>query len=262
VETQLAPIGGYGSAVVQGKRAVGGSALAQVYGQLSNDSPDVDIAQVKAAFQVTQQLLNNGAILSGHDISDGGVAVALLEMAFAGVAGISVDLPDPNNAGQAHTSAAMAALFSEDPGLVLEVPEACVEAARSAYAAVDVPCSIIGSSTDSQRCSISVGGIVCIEEATAALRDAWEVTSFRLERLQAAAPAVEAEQAGLQFLKAPLWRVGFVPEWTEPALLQRSTKPKVAILREEGSNGDREMSAAVYAAGVLRLPSVPLACLL
>lgn len=78
---------------MQAKHRTGGSALAQVYNQLGDQSPDVRMAQVKLVFEVTQQLVAEGAISAGHDISDGGIAVALLEMAFAGVAGIQVDLP-------------------------------------------------------------------------------------------------------------------------------------------------------------------------
>lgn len=75
---------------IQGQRRLGGSALAQAYRQIGSDCPDVDMASVKAAFETTQTLLKSGRIVSGHDISDGGAVVALLEMAFAGVAGIKV----------------------------------------------------------------------------------------------------------------------------------------------------------------------------
>jgi hypothetical protein len=77
-------------AVLQGARRLGGSALAQAYGQVGDETPDVVMRDVKAAFQTTQALLAQGKLLAGHDISDGGAVVALLEMAFAGAAGIQV----------------------------------------------------------------------------------------------------------------------------------------------------------------------------
>lgn len=75
---------------VQGQRRLGGSALAQAYSQLGSDCPDVDMLTVQGAFETTQTLLKSGRIVSGHDISDGGAVVTVLEMAFAGVAGVQV----------------------------------------------------------------------------------------------------------------------------------------------------------------------------
>jgi hypothetical protein len=77
-------------ACMQGERRLGGSALAQAYGQVGSDCPDVDMHAVRAAFETTQKFIKSGQIVSGHDISDGGAAVALLEMAFSGLAGIKV----------------------------------------------------------------------------------------------------------------------------------------------------------------------------
>jgi phosphoribosylformylglycinamidine synthase len=81
------------------------------------------------------------------------------------------------------------------------------------------------------------------------LRDLWEATSFRLELEQAEPDCVAAERDGLRHRTAPAYRLSFNPEPTPVARLERPDKPRVAILREEGSNGDREMAAAFYAAG-------------
>lgn len=167
---------------VQGHRRTGGSALAQVYSQLGAGTPDVDIPQLGAAFSVTQRLINGGTVLAGHDISDGGIAVALLEMAFSGVAGVRADLPDPENSG------AHAVLFAEEVGLVLEVDADAAEAVVAAYAAADVPCSVIGATTEAPMCSLRVEGAEVVKAPSAALRDIWEEASFALERLQACLP--------------------------------------------------------------------------
>jgi len=104
--------------------------------------------------------------------------------------------------------------------------------------------------------SISVGGADVVDGPTAEFRDVWEETSFALERLQAAPEVSAVEQQGLRFRMPPRWRMSFVPEWTAGIGASGGAvgtlppdAPKVAILREEGSNGDREMAAAVHAAG-------------
>lgn len=132
-------------AIVQGRRRTGGSALAQAYGQVGNESPDVDMATLKAAFDITQALVASGRVASGHDISDGGAAVTILEMAFAGVAGVKVDLPQPAGASVTDT------LFAEEPGLVLEVAADDSGSIRSVYEDAGVPCSIIGATVDTQQ---------------------------------------------------------------------------------------------------------------
>ena len=84
--------------------------------QIGDESPDVDIGAVGAAFNVTQRLLEDRRISAGHDVSDGGLAVALLEMAFAGNVGITADVSAPADSG-----GPLAALFAEELGLLLEV---------------------------------------------------------------------------------------------------------------------------------------------
>lgn len=121
--------------------------------QIGNESPDIVIAQLKSAFEVTQQLVEARQISAGHDISDGGIAVALLEMAFAGNTGIEVQLDMP-----ADGSDAMAALFAEELGLLLEVDAANEAAITEAYRAAGVSVQAVGSTLSSNACSISVGG--------------------------------------------------------------------------------------------------------
>ena len=98
-----------------GRRRLGGSALAHAYGQVGDAVPDVAPAALRGMWDATQALLRQRKIAAGHDVSDGGLAVALLEMAFAGNCGVDVELPAPGEGG------AFAALFAEEPGLVLEV---------------------------------------------------------------------------------------------------------------------------------------------
>lgn len=139
-------------------------------------------------------------------------------MAFAGNCGVSVDLPEGD---------AMAALFAEELGLVLEVAAEEEAAVLAAYAAAGVPCSAIGATQEGTAVSVSVGGQQQIAGTTPELRDVWEATSFQLERLQCAEENVEAEQAGLAARQAPQWRVPFTPAWTPEEKLAASGETRV-----------------------------------
>ena len=99
--------------IANGKARLGGSALAQVYGQIGNESPDVDDPEtLKRAFQAIQKLISEDLILAGHDVSDGGLITTLLEMAFAGNCGLTIRMEGPWTA--------LERLFAEELGAVVE----------------------------------------------------------------------------------------------------------------------------------------------
>jgi len=226
-----------------GRRRLGGSALAQVYGQIGDEPPDVDDpAVLKRAFAVLQDLIDRGWIAAGHDRSDGGLVTTLLEMAFAGNCGVEVDL-------DAAPERAVSDLFAEELGLVLEVGAEREATVVEAFRSQDVSCVSIGRAVGSPVIRIACRGTPVLEGSMRDLRDVWEATSFQLERLQANPDCVEQEERGLRDRSAPPYRLSYDPETTAPKLLALKLKPKVAILREEGSNGDREMASAFYAAG-------------
>lgn len=129
-----------------GARRLGGSALAQAYNQLGHECPDVSAQQLAPMWEVTQSLLAAGHLSAGHDISDGGIATALLEMAFAGNCGIQVDLPLP-------AGGAMAALYAEELGLVLEVEAGKAATVLEAYKKAGVSAAKIGSVRHSTACA-------------------------------------------------------------------------------------------------------------
>ena len=226
-----------------GKARVGGSALAQVFGQVGNDSPDVeDFETFKKAFNVTQNLIDSCAILSGHDRSDGGLVVTVLEMAFAGNCSVDISLPGGDQS-------AFEVLFNEEAGLVMEVATDRVAEILSAYAAVNSQAIEIGSVAAGDSIKVSVGDVPCIDEKMTVLRDVWEATSFQLEKRQRDPECVAQEEAGLKNRKAPEWKLTFEPRQTPSSVMEGETKHKVAIIRQEGSNGDREMISAFLAAG-------------
>ncbi|MDH3497075.1 MAG: phosphoribosylformylglycinamidine synthase, partial [Gemmatimonadota bacterium] len=226
-----------------GRHRLGGSALAQVYGQVGDTVPDVDDpVRLGRAFGVVQDLLGERLILAGHDRSDGGLVTTLLEMAFAGNCGLDVNLA-------AGARDPLAVLFAEELGLVLEVDAADERRVLGAFRRAAVPCESIGSVMADPTVVLRVGGREVLRDDMRELRDGWEATSFALDRLQANPDCVAEERAGLRARKAPPYAVPFTPAPTPVALLEAATKPCVAILREEGSNGDREMASAFYAAG-------------
>jgi phosphoribosylformylglycinamidine synthase len=224
------------------KHRLGGSALAHVYQQLGDTPPDVDDAgQLKHAIEALQICIFHGWIAAGHDRSDGGLITTLLEMAFAGNCGIEVALHSPVDAIQT--------LFSEELGFVIEVAPAFETKVLETFQAAGVPIVKIGQSASKPTVEISVNGVQVLHAAMTDLRDTWEATSFQLEFRQSDRDCVAQEQTGLAARKAPPYRLSFTPAATPTAMLEADLKPKVAIIREEGSNGDREMTSAFFAAG-------------
>ncbi|XP_068262722.1 phosphoribosylformylglycinamidine synthase [Nyctibius grandis] len=230
-----------------GQHRLGGSALAQVFSQLGDACPDLEHPESLAgAFGVTQRLLEERALSAGHDVSDGGLLGCALEMAFAGNCGLRLDIatvPPP----------ALAVLFAEEPGLVLEVPVATSVDVCRRYQEAGVRCVPIGHSGPygpDAMVEVVVAGATVVAEPVGDLRAIWEETSFRLEREQAAVECVAQEEAGLHRRWGPTFTLTFDP-LEEPPLLRHMELPgpRVAILREEGSNGDREMAAAFVMAG-------------
>eukprot|EP00326_Haptolina_ericina_P037336 CAMPEP_0181236458 /NCGR_PEP_ID=MMETSP1096-20121128/38191_1 /TAXON_ID=156174 ORGANISM="Chrysochromulina ericina, Strain CCMP281" /NCGR_SAMPLE_ID=MMETSP1096 /ASSEMBLY_ACC=CAM_ASM_000453 /LENGTH=887 /DNA_ID=CAMNT_0023331649 /DNA_START=70 /DNA_END=2734 /DNA_ORIENTATION=- len=234
--------------ISNGKRRTGGTALAHVYGQLGDVPPDVDTpATLASAFEVVQSLLRKRMILSGHDVSDGGILVAFLEMGFAGDRGVALDLPLIAGTGGASGSDLMASLFAEEVALAIEVSPTNEAAVLAAMQAAGVPCARVGTATADKRVAVKAGGQSVLEASMSDLRDVWEATGAELEKLQAAVGCVSQERAGLSSRTPPAWTLSFAPKPTVVPVRPRSC---VAVLRQEGSNGDREMAAALHAGGL------------
>ncbi|XP_064189678.1 phosphoribosylformylglycinamidine synthase isoform X2 [Anguilla rostrata] len=230
--------------VSPGKYRLGGSALAQCYGQLGDCSPDLeDPDKLSACFNTTQTLIQDRLLSAGHDISDGGLISCLLEMAFAGNRGIEVDLP-------LQGPGVMEVLFSEELGLVLEVSESNVARVCQSYTDAGLPCHRIGRTCGfgpESLVKVRVCGQEVLSDSLPRLRALWESTSFQLERLQANPTCVQQEEDGLACRTQPFYRLTFEPAHTPS--FKGLGHPRVAVIREEGSNGDREMSASLSMAG-------------
>jgi phosphoribosylformylglycinamidine synthase len=231
---------------------LGGSALAQVLRQLGNEVPDIEDPQrLKAVFEAVQDMVRAGAIVACHDVSDGGLIVALLEMAFAGDQGWKV---------QVQGEELYASLFAEEAGVVVEVADADkVSEILRDYELSAVELGRVGG----ERVELRFNGEVVLDEAVRELHAIWEETSYQLERLQRNPECAQQEWASHRAHAStkPYW-LSFAPDedpagfgWptdtgrVSPRGIAAVPRPKVAIVREEGSNGDREMAAAFLAAG-------------
>ena len=232
------------------KNRIGGSALSTVFGQLGEDPADVDdIPLLKRAFVTIQHLVRERLLLSGHDRSDGGVLVTALEMAFAGNCGLELVLPEALS-----KTGVYGALFGEELGAVLEVMPHNSDRVIEAFAMQGVPCYEIGRSRayPSNDITVTVGGLEVLRSTMIHLRSMWESTSFALEKLQCNSACVDSEEKLFsEYRFGPSYKLTFPVAPTEPEILSNTAgKHKVAIIRQEGTNGDREMAAAFYVAGL------------
>jgi len=225
-----------------GKNRLGGSGLAQTCGQIGEEVPDMeDPALVKRAFLAVQGLIDGGLILAGHDRSDGGLITTLLEMAFSGNCGLNLALNG--------SVTILEMLFSEELGLVLECHWSHLAEVKQRFEQAKVGCAVLGSSTAKQAITIQYNGELVLDDSMVLLRQWWEETSYQLERLQVNPDCADAEKFNIMDRKGPAYALSFTPQATAVDILRRKDKPKVLILRDEGSNSDREMSSAFYSAG-------------
>ncbi len=227
--------------IAKGKARLGGSILAQVYGQVGNESPDADPEALKRAFNAVQKLISEDLIVAGHDVSDGGLITALLEMAFAGNCGLTVVMDDPWTP--------LERLFAEELGVVIECDVKAVSAALDILDSLGLPSSVIGSTTKEKKIRVTYNERNVLEADMPVLRQWWEETSYQIERLQMNPQCAEQEKRNIFDRQGPRYVISFKPKPTPARLLKAKEKPEVAILREEGSNGDREMTSAFYQAG-------------
>nr|XP_034190946.1 phosphoribosylformylglycinamidine synthase isoform X1 [Osmia lignaria] len=231
----------------EGQSRLGGTALAQVYKSLGNDVPDIQHASIlKSAFKATQRVITEGKVLAGHDVSDGGLIVCLLEMCFAGISGINVNI--------SHKSGSpIEILFNEEVGWVLEVEEENHKYVLDVFKQFNIPIFTIGRSKGfglSSKINIKMEGKTVLDSTVLSLMTLWEETGYQLERRQKNVECAFEEFDGLKSRTAPAYKLAFNPD-VRPFTIQQTLSPKlaVAVIREEGTNGDREMAAPLMLAG-------------
>lgn len=246
---------------------LGGSALVQVYAQMGSEAPDVDDADLlRRFFGFIQQLNADGKLLAYHDRSDGGLFVTLCEMMFASHAGITLDGHSALSASDAGRS--LAALFSEELGAVLQVRAADLDAVRAAADEADLSSHVraIGRPNDTDSLRIIAGGREIYAASRVELQRAWSATTYHLQRLRDHPECAQQEydrildagdpglHAALTFdpaedITKDLQGSGSLPLRRRVGVGVVGTRPRIAILREQGVNGQMEMAAAFDRAG-------------
>ncbi len=232
----------------RGKNRLGGSALAQVYGQFGDAIPDLDsAADLRGFFSAIQQLNREGLLLAYHDRSDGGLAATLCEMAFAGHCGLDIDL-------DVAAEDFMSALFAEEPGAVVQLQAANLPRVREILAdhGLAALCSDIGQLADDQQLRLKARGQVLAEESLPALQRLWSETSHAVQRLRDHPECADEELAWVcDWTRRGIAPVLSFDPQADPAaaMIARGARPRVAILREQGVNGHIEMAAAFDQAG-------------
>jgi phosphoribosylformylglycinamidine synthase len=228
--------------LAEGRNRLGGTALAQTLKQTGQPSPDMENPNlVKQGFNVIQEYIGKDLILAGHDRSDGGLITTLLEMAFAGNCGLDIEL---EGAGTP-----IEYLFSEELGLVMECAHDNWQEVEADLVERNIPYAVIGRTTPEKHIQIKFNKETVLAEPMQKLREVWEETSFQLERLQMNPDCAAEEKKNIYDRQGPGYYMSFIPEETPQEIIENTDKPKIAILRDEGSNSDREMTSAFYAAG-------------
>ncbi|MBO2657732.1 phosphoribosylformylglycinamidine synthase [Shewanella algae] len=232
--------------LAKGKTRLGGSCLAQVFGELGDIAPDLDQAAVlKAFFEVTQQLVAERSLLAYHDKSDGGLFTTLVEMAFAGHTGLNVDI-------SALAGSALARLFNEELGAVLQVSKDQAAEIIKAYTDAGVDCHPIAELSDDGRIRIQDQGAEIYSASRTELRKLWSETTYRMQALRDN-PECAREEFDLKLDETDpglTVNLSFDPaEDVAAPYILKGAAPKMAILREQGVNSHLEMAAAFERAG-------------
>ncbi|UZD60636.1 phosphoribosylformylglycinamidine synthase [Shewanella algae] len=232
--------------LAKGKTRLGGSCLAQVFGELGDIAPDLDQAAVlKGFFEVTQQLVAERSLLAYHDKSDGGLFTTLVEMAFAGHTGLNVDI-------SALAGSALGRLFNEELGAVLQVSKDQAAEIIKAYTDAGVDCHPIAELSDDGRIRIQDQGAEIYSASRTELRKLWSETTYRMQALRDN-PECAREEFDLKLDETDpglTVNLSFDPaEDVAAPYILKGAAPKMAILREQGVNSHIEMAAAFERAG-------------
>lgn len=232
--------------LADGKQRLGGSCLAQVYGELGDCAPDLDQpANLKGFFDVTQQLVADKQVIAYHDRSDGGLFTTLVEMAFAGNTGLNINLGGIEGDD-------IARLFNEELGGVLQIPALDAQDIISRFEDVGVNCHLIGNLAGDMQLSVYDGEREVLSESLTDLRKLWSETTYRMQAMRDNPECAKEELA----LKLDINNPGLTVDLSyDPAedvaapYILKGAAPKMAILREQGVNSHLEMAAAFDRAG-------------
>ena len=224
-----------------GKNRLGGSALAQVYQQLGDSVPDVDdVEQLKNLFNLIQLLHRKSLIQAYHDVSDGGLLITLLEMSFASHLGLDIKL---------ETEDLIASLFAEEIGVVVQVNKDKLAEFKQLVLQHKLEQQTVQIATIAEQQIITIfqNNLQVFSDSRVNLQKAWSSTSYNIQRLRDNPKCADSEFASIDDENNPglSAKVNFT---IEPPMINTAS-PKIAILREQGVNGQVEMAAAFTKAG-------------
>ena len=218
---------------------LGGSAFGQVLNKIGNETPNVKSASyVKNVFNALQDLIKKDKIVAGHDVASGGLITTLLELCFS-----DTNLGAELNFNALKESDSIKLLFAENPGIVFQSTDASIEAYLSEAC---IEFYKIGAVTSQPTLNI-INGADKFSLNVAELRDVWYETSFLLDQKQTANGLAQSRYENYKnqplSFKFPQQFTGKLP------IKNAANRPKAAIIREKGSNSEREMANAMYLAG-------------
>ncbi|GAB2576334.1 phosphoribosylformylglycinamidine synthase [Nitrincola alkalisediminis] len=238
-----------------GKNRLGLSALAQVYNQVGQDAPDVDDPYLLASFFAAIQELNEqGVLLAYHDRSDGGVFVTLVEMAFAGRCGLDISL----DMLASEQNEIVRSLFAEELGAVIQVRRSDVEMVLTELTAAGLGdlVSVIGNINDDDQINLYFDEEEIFSESRSMLQSYWAETSYQIQMLRDNPECAQQEFDRILDRNDPGLHASLsyaIDEDVAAPFIAKGVRPKVAILREQGVNGQVEMAAAFERAGFAAL---------
>jgi phosphoribosylformylglycinamidine synthase len=221
------------------RNRLGGSALAQVYNQVGQVTPDLDSpADMVAFFAATRDLIRENLVLAYHDRSDGGLFVTLAEMAFASGLGLSVRL---KHAGDDP----LAVLFSEELGAVIQVADTDLPQVTDIFREHKLCdcCLILGKPTDDRKLTLQWGTEAIYSERISRLKGMWSETTIRMQARRDNAETAREEMSVIVDEHDPGLQANLTYNPSDPFSITGTAKPRMAILREQGVNGQIEMAA-------------------
>ena len=236
------------------EQRLGGSAFAQTLGKVGDDVPTVKNPQYfRDAFNAIQDLINQELILAGHDISAGGLITTLLEMTFANVdGGLDIDLSSFSGEDIVKN------LLAENPGVVIQIKDSDIDSVENLFDEAGISYAPIGKPVAARKVFVKKDNFkhaFDIEE----MRDAWYKTSHLLDRKQSfngqadeRAKNYKNQPLEMKFnddFQGTLAQYGLNADRWRTQGADDQKKVRAAIIREKGTNGEREMAYSLWLAG-------------
>ncbi|MGK0500870.1 MAG: phosphoribosylformylglycinamidine synthase [Oceanicoccus sp.] len=230
-----------------GQNRLGASCLTQVYNQIGNDPADVDSPELlKGFFNAIQQLLEEDKLLAYHDRSDGGLLATLLEMSFAGHCGIDVNIAELG-------VDSFGTLFNEELGAAVQIRSSDADAVKAVFTehGLAAAVTLVGSINHDDRIRINNGSDSLLDNERSYYQRMWSETSYHIQKLRDNPDCAEQEfDRLLQDDPGLSAQLSFDHnDDIAAAMINKGVRPRAAILREQGVNGQMEMAAAFDRAG-------------